>query len=106
MSNESDLAHESRVIARLMVEPKAPVIFEERDAAKLRKAADELESLYAALDQCSRLAYSAVRAEREAIMGVLNSERQRVPRIGEYYAGYREALRNLEAAIRARSAPS
>jgi hypothetical protein len=39
-------------------------------------------------------------------MGVLNSERQRVPRIGEYYAGYREALRNLEAAIRARSAQS
>jgi hypothetical protein len=45
MSSESDLAHKLRVIARLMAETKAPVIFEEQDAAKLRKAADELENL-------------------------------------------------------------
>ena len=42
-----DLAHELRVIAHLM-ETKAPVTFREQDAAQLRKAADELESLRAA----------------------------------------------------------
>jgi hypothetical protein len=68
MTSESDIAHELRTLARLMVETKAPVIFEAQDAAKLRKAADEFENLYAALDQCSRLAYSAVRAERSAIL--------------------------------------
>jgi hypothetical protein len=63
MTGDSDIAHELRVIARLMVETKAPVIFEEQDAAKLRKAADELEDLRAAMDQSAKLAYSAVRAE-------------------------------------------
>jgi hypothetical protein len=41
-------------------------------------------------------------AERAAILRLLESERARVPEGGEYYAGYREALRNLETAIKAR----
>jgi hypothetical protein len=45
---------------------------------------------------------AAVAGEREAIMRLIESERARVPAGGEYYAGYREALLNLETAIRAR----
>jgi hypothetical protein len=60
-------------------------------AEDLRRAADEIEKLREALE-----------AERAAILGVLDSERDRVPQTGEYYLGYREALRNLGAAIKAR----
>jgi hypothetical protein len=58
-----DLAHELRVIARLM-ETKVPVTFRERDAAQLRKAAAEIERLS-----------EAIRAEREAILKLIESER-------------------------------
>jgi hypothetical protein len=44
----------------------------------------------------------ALEGERAAILRVLDSERDRVLQTGEYYAGYREALRNVEAAIKAR----
>jgi hypothetical protein len=43
-----DLAHELRVIARL-IETKAPASFGEQDATHLRKAACELERLRAVL---------------------------------------------------------
>jgi len=43
-----DLAHELRVMARLM-ETKASITWREQDAAQLRKAADEIERLRAAL---------------------------------------------------------
>jgi hypothetical protein len=40
--------------------------------------------------------------ERATILRVFESEHARVPEGGEYYAGYREVLRNLETAIKAR----
>jgi hypothetical protein len=45
---------------------------------------------------------AAVADERASILRLIESERARVPAGGEYYAGYREALLNLETAIRAR----
>jgi hypothetical protein len=74
-AKQTDIVLELRPLARLMVETKAPVSFEAQDAAKLRKAADEIESLYAALGQCSKLAYSAVRAERAAILELIEAQR-------------------------------
>jgi hypothetical protein len=82
-----DLAHELRVIARLM-ETKAPVKFKEPDAAQLRKAAAEIESLR-----------QAVRAEREAILEVIEAERAN----GHLYDGA-YCLQKVAAAIRARGA--
>jgi hypothetical protein len=41
-------------------------------------------------------------AERATILRLLDGERARVRGGSEYYAGYREALRNLETAIKAR----
>jgi hypothetical protein len=41
-------------------------------------------------------------AERAAMLRLLESEPARECEAGEYYAGYREALRNLETVIKAR----
>jgi hypothetical protein len=70
MSDE--LAHELRVIARLM-ENKAPVTFREQDAAHLRKAAAELEDMRAILDKSAKLALTAVHAERAAILELVET---------------------------------
>jgi hypothetical protein len=80
-----------------MVETKAPIIFEEQDAEKLRKAADELEDLYDTLDKSAKLAYSAVLAERAAILELIDSYHAD----GHLYdADY--VLQAVAAAIRAR----
>jgi hypothetical protein len=64
-------SHELRVIARLMVE-KAPVIFEAQDAAKLRKAAGELEDMRAIMDQSasSHIQLSAPSARRSWLLSI------------------------------------
>jgi hypothetical protein len=110
MTSEGDIAHELRVIARLMVETKAPVIFEAQDAAKLRKAADELEHLRAALGQCSKLALSAVHAERAAVLEMIEQSEKRAyaarqgtkTSMANYYDGCVDSLSLLAAAIKAR----
>jgi hypothetical protein len=55
------------------MENKAPVTYREQDAANLRKAADELEDMRAIMDQSAKLAYSAVRAERAAILELVET---------------------------------
>jgi hypothetical protein len=94
----TDIILELRTLARLMVETKAPAIFEEQDAAILRKAADELEDMRAIMDRSVKLAYSAVRAEREAILELIESERADYANM--YLGDY--ALQTIAAAIRAR----
>jgi predicted nucleic acid-binding Zn-ribbon protein len=81
-----DLAHELRVLARLM-ENKAPVRFREQDADHLRKAAAEIERLN-----------KAVAAKREAILELIEAERTAN---GHLYDGA-YCLANVAAAIRAR----
>jgi hypothetical protein len=70
MTDKPDIVLELRTLARL-IETKATVTFGEQDAAHLRKAANEIDDLRAALGQCSKLAYSAVRAERSAILELI-----------------------------------
>jgi hypothetical protein len=92
----TDIILELRTLARLM-ENKAPVTFRAEDAAKLRKAADELEDLRAAMDQSAKLAYSAVRAEPAAILELIEAQRTDAHLYdGDY------CLRTVAAAIKAR----
>jgi hypothetical protein len=49
MTSESEIAHDLRVIARLMENRKTRIDFGEQDAAVLRKAAEAIERLRAAL---------------------------------------------------------
>jgi len=60
-------------------------------------AADELEDLRAALDKSAKLAYSAVHAERAAILELIEAERRAN---GHLYDG--GCLQNVAAAIKAR----
>ena len=71
-----DLAHELRVMARLM-ETKASITWREQDAAQLRKAADEIERLRAALriEEWRKILNDLVageRAENERLCAALN----------------------------------
>ena len=108
MTGDSDIAHELRVIARLMVETKAPVIFEAQDAAKLRKAATELEDMRATLDKSAKFALLAVHAERAAILEMIEQSEKRAfaarkgTKTSSYYDGCVDSLSLLAAAIRAR----
>jgi hypothetical protein len=75
----------------------------ERAASENRFTAEEQERFEERLRQrIDETIVKARAAERAAILRLLESERARVPEGGEYHAGYRKSLRNLETAIKAR----
>jgi hypothetical protein len=90
---QSDIAERLRVMADDLV------LFKEIDtgADDMREAADEIEALRADLDKCAKLALSAVHAEREAILELIEAQRADAHL---YNADY--ALETVAAAIRAR----
>jgi hypothetical protein len=71
MTSESDIVLELRTMARLIETKKASITFNEQDAAHLRQAADELEDMHVTLDKSAKLALLAVRAERKAILEMI-----------------------------------
>jgi hypothetical protein len=80
-----DLAYQLRVLARLMVETKAPAIFEEQDAAKLRKAADEhlaMSEKEGILRMMASGRWAVCRAGREPVE-ITSGERFRIEFLGE-----------------------
>jgi hypothetical protein len=105
-----DIAHELRVIARLMENRKTRIDFGEQDAAQLRKAATELEDMRATLDKSAKLALLAVHAERAAILEMIEQSEKRAhaarrgakTSMANYYDGCVDSLSLLAAAIKAR----
>ena len=73
------------------------------DAIIMAEAADEIEALRAEMDQSVKLAYSAVRAERAAIVAFIDRhKKQRVLADSIWDEGYEAAPDNIAAAIKAR----
>jgi hypothetical protein len=74
-----------------------------KDTDDITEAADEIERLRADLDKSAKLAYSAVRAERAAIVALIDRhKKQRVEADSLWDEGYEAALDNIAAAIKAR----
>ena len=120
------LIAEARTLARL-IETKATVTWREQDAAHLRNAADaegadmsdiverlslssdpekrdaavEIERLRAALGQCSKVAQSAVAAERAAILELAESFARSWDQ--DDATSWHEAAQSIAAAIKART---
>jgi hypothetical protein len=93
------MTSESDIVARLRAENADP-----RNWRRMYgEAADEIEALRADLNKAAKLAYSAVRAERAAIVAFIDRhKKQRVLADSIWDEGYEAALDSITAGIKAR----